>query len=444
MLVCVEAGLGLEAALTRVGMEMTQSHPLLAEQFGAVVLEFRAGRSREDAMRRMADRAEFDEIRAFATLLIQSTKLGSSFAQTLRIYASEMREKRRMRAEEKAHRLPVLLSVPLVACMLPTMIGVLMLPAAIRVVRTLFQCWGTSRMTAGGKQGAALVMLLASACSAGGGGKLAIKAIPQQVSTAPKPVVPASPRRADRSPSAMSGSRSMVSAWRFATTQRSADALTGHRQCYDQMGRYDLSRRYYEQALALRPTDKPVLAALAGSLDAQGKTTEAQSVRTEMAAAPQRIPQTGSITVDLPAPRPVISVAVAPAVTQAVAATGGPRLERLTLGEVALITTPQPRWKPVVVARTLASTTVRFVPLAPQPAIVRLRLLNAARQQGLAARTRLVLASRGWRDVVIGDADRVRERSLVLFSDATARRSRPILGPPLRLRHRGAMRGPDR
>ena len=137
MLVCVEAGLGLEASFARVGMEMTSSHPLLAEQLGAVVLELRAGRSHEDALRRMADRAGVDDIRAFSTLLIQSTKLGSSIAQTLRVYASEMREKRRMRAEEKAHRLPVLISIPLVACMLPTMIGVLMLPAAIRVVRAV-------------------------------------------------------------------------------------------------------------------------------------------------------------------------------------------------------------------------------------------------------------------------------------------------------------------
>jgi tight adherence protein C len=137
MLVCVEAGLGLEAAFARVGMEMTSSHPLLAEQFGAVVLELRAGRSHEDALRRMADRAGADDIRAFATLLIQSTKLGSSISQTLRTYASEMREKRRLRAEEKAHRLPVLISIPLVACMLPVMIGVLMLPAAIRVIRAV-------------------------------------------------------------------------------------------------------------------------------------------------------------------------------------------------------------------------------------------------------------------------------------------------------------------
>jgi tight adherence protein C len=137
MLVCVEAGLGMDSAFARVGQEMTTSHPRLAEQFGAVVLELRAGRAHEDALRRMADRAGAEEIRAFATLLIQSSKLGSSIAQTLRVYSGEMRERRRLRAEEKAHRLPVLLSLPLVGCMLPVMIGVLMLPAVIRVVRVM-------------------------------------------------------------------------------------------------------------------------------------------------------------------------------------------------------------------------------------------------------------------------------------------------------------------
>jgi tight adherence protein C len=137
LLVCVEAGLGLEAAFSRVGMEMVTSHPLLAEQFGAVVLELRAGRSHEDALRRMADRSGVEDVRSFSTLLIQSTKLGSSIAQALRTYSAEMREKRRLRAEEKAHRLPVLISIPLVVCMLPTMIGLLMLPAAIRVVRVV-------------------------------------------------------------------------------------------------------------------------------------------------------------------------------------------------------------------------------------------------------------------------------------------------------------------
>jgi len=137
MLVCVEAGLGMEAAFDRVGREMARSHPLIAGLLATTVLELRAGRSREEALRRMGERAAVDQIKSFATLLIQSNKLGSSIGQTLRIYASEMRERRKMLAQEKAHRLPVLLSIPLVACMLPVMIGVLMLPAAIRVVRQL-------------------------------------------------------------------------------------------------------------------------------------------------------------------------------------------------------------------------------------------------------------------------------------------------------------------
>lgn len=138
LLVCVEAGLGIEAAMDRVGREMVKSHPLVSQLLSIAVLRLRAGATREEAFRRLADMARVDEIRSFTTLLIQSDKLGTSMSSTLRVYADEMREKRRMRAEEKAHRLPVLISIPLVVCMLPTMIGVLMLPASIRVVRDIF------------------------------------------------------------------------------------------------------------------------------------------------------------------------------------------------------------------------------------------------------------------------------------------------------------------
>ena len=135
VLVCVEAGLGLEASLDRVGREMLNSHPLIAEMLIETGLMTRAGASREMALRNLADLSGVDEIRSFATLLIQSDKLGTSISDTLRVYANEMREARRMRAEEKAHRIPVLISIPLVACMLPTMIGVLILPAAIGFIR---------------------------------------------------------------------------------------------------------------------------------------------------------------------------------------------------------------------------------------------------------------------------------------------------------------------
>lgn len=137
LLVCVESGLGIEAAMDRVGREMVLSQPLVAELLSITTLQLRAGASREEAFRRLAEAASVEEIRSFTTLLIQSDKLGTSIASTLRVYAAEMREKRRMRAEEKAHRLPVLISIPLVVCMLPVMIGVLMLPAAVRVVRQI-------------------------------------------------------------------------------------------------------------------------------------------------------------------------------------------------------------------------------------------------------------------------------------------------------------------
>lgn len=133
LLVCVDAGLGIDASFSRVGAEITISHPLLADLLATVSLELRAGRTREVALRNLARRTALPELVAFVTLLNQSAKLGSSIGQALKIYAGEMREGRRMRAEEKAARLPVLLSVPLVAFLLPTMVAVLMLPAALTV-----------------------------------------------------------------------------------------------------------------------------------------------------------------------------------------------------------------------------------------------------------------------------------------------------------------------
>lgn len=135
LIVCVQSGLGIEAAMDRVGREMAISHPRVAELLSVTTLNLRAGASREDAFRKLAELASVDEIRSFTTLIIQSDKLGTSIAGTLRVYAAEMREMRHLRAEEKAHRLPVLMSIPLVTCMLPVMIGVLMLPAAIRLIR---------------------------------------------------------------------------------------------------------------------------------------------------------------------------------------------------------------------------------------------------------------------------------------------------------------------
>lgn len=137
MVVCMEAGLGLDAAFTRVGQELAIAHPYLAREFGLVAIELRAGQSREETLRGLADRTGVDDLRSFVALLNQSVRLGSSIGQTLRVYSAEMREKRMMKAEEKAHRLPVLLSIPLVALILPVMVGSVLLPGIILIIRQL-------------------------------------------------------------------------------------------------------------------------------------------------------------------------------------------------------------------------------------------------------------------------------------------------------------------
>lgn len=137
MVVCVEAGLGLEAAFVRVAAEVPESHPRICEEFNLVSDELRAGRTRAEALRNLGERTDVPAIRSFSALLIQTDALGTSIAQTLRTYSQEMREDRFLKAEEKAMRIPVLMTVPLVACILPVVVTALMLPAMIGVVRDL-------------------------------------------------------------------------------------------------------------------------------------------------------------------------------------------------------------------------------------------------------------------------------------------------------------------
>jgi tight adherence protein C len=142
LLICVEAGLGLDAAIDRVGLEVTRAHPLLAAQFAMLSAELRAGRRREDALRNLSERIGIDEVGTLVTLLMQAEKLGTSLAQTLRVHSDEMRARRMLRAEEKAGMLPVLLSIPLVLCILPALLTVVLTPAIIRVVRNLMPALG--------------------------------------------------------------------------------------------------------------------------------------------------------------------------------------------------------------------------------------------------------------------------------------------------------------
>lgn len=142
MVVCVEAGLGLDASFNRVGSELTRSHPALATQLAMVSLELRAGKSRSDALRNLADRIGLDEVNSFVTLLVQSDNLGTSIAQALTVHADEMRTKRMLRAEEQANKLPVKLTIPLVLFILPCMVTVIMLPAIITIVRDIIPALG--------------------------------------------------------------------------------------------------------------------------------------------------------------------------------------------------------------------------------------------------------------------------------------------------------------
>lgn len=137
LLVCVEAGLGLDAALQRMSLEIGNAHPLIEEEFAAASSEVRAGKSRTQSLRDLARRVAVDEVGAFVTILSHAERFGSSVADALRIYASEMRAKRLVRAEEKANQLPVKLSLAVGFCTVPAMIIIIMAPAIVTVTRGL-------------------------------------------------------------------------------------------------------------------------------------------------------------------------------------------------------------------------------------------------------------------------------------------------------------------
>ncbi len=138
LLVCVESGLGLDGALARVADEIGRAHPLLSEQFGFIGRELRVGRDREVALRSMAERIGIDEVTSLVTLLIQTDKLGTSIGDALRAHAYEMRSTRLLRAEEKAMKLPVKLSIPLIFFILPALLMVILAPASLSIGRDMF------------------------------------------------------------------------------------------------------------------------------------------------------------------------------------------------------------------------------------------------------------------------------------------------------------------
>jgi tight adherence protein C len=131
MVVCLEAGLGLNATIARVGEERATMHDALGQEFAQVSMEMRGGRSREEALRALGARNGCDDLKALAALVIQSDRLGASMAQTLRSHADLLRTKRRQRAEEAARKLPVKMLLPLALFILPTLFVVTAGPAII-------------------------------------------------------------------------------------------------------------------------------------------------------------------------------------------------------------------------------------------------------------------------------------------------------------------------
>jgi tight adherence protein C len=131
----VEAGLSLDAAVTRVTDELIRRYPNLTVHLRFLVLELRAGRARKDAWSAFADRLGIEDARALATMLRQSEEMGTSLGETLAVFSADMRAKRMLKAEEKALALSAKLTVPLIIFIFPCLLGALMLPAAARLMQ---------------------------------------------------------------------------------------------------------------------------------------------------------------------------------------------------------------------------------------------------------------------------------------------------------------------
>lgn len=129
MLVCVEAGQSLDQAIIRVAKEMRAAYPALAEEFEIVAYEMKAGKDKSAVLRDFGDRVGVQDVNSFVTVLIQSASFGTSVAEALRVYASEMRDKRVMRAEEKANKLPTKLTLCTMMFCVPPLLVILIGPS---------------------------------------------------------------------------------------------------------------------------------------------------------------------------------------------------------------------------------------------------------------------------------------------------------------------------
>jgi tight adherence protein C len=136
LVVCVESGLGLAAAIQRVADEITVSHQELGEELALVNAEIRAGVDRVDALKNLAARTGLDDIRGLVALLVQSMRFGTSIAHSLRVYSEEFRDKRMQAAEEMAAKIGTKMIFPLVFCFFPAFFLVMVGPAIIRIMQS--------------------------------------------------------------------------------------------------------------------------------------------------------------------------------------------------------------------------------------------------------------------------------------------------------------------
>ncbi len=142
LVVCVEAGLGLDQAMRKVTEEMGNVAPVICEEFTLCNFQLQMGRSRSDVLHELGTRTGVDDLRSLSAILIQADKFGSSIAQALRVQSDSMRTRRRQLAEEKAAKTAVKLIFPLVLFIFPGIFVVLVGPAAIQIVRQMFPVMG--------------------------------------------------------------------------------------------------------------------------------------------------------------------------------------------------------------------------------------------------------------------------------------------------------------
>ena len=137
MVISIEAGLGLNAAMMKVSSELKQVHPDISEEFELANLEIRVGRERDEALRNLAERTGVDDLRSLVAMLIQTDRFGTSIAKAIRVFSDSLRTKRRQRAEQAAQKAAVKLLFPLACFLFPTLFIAILGPALLQLMDTL-------------------------------------------------------------------------------------------------------------------------------------------------------------------------------------------------------------------------------------------------------------------------------------------------------------------